>query len=116
MYHLLRQPCGRGRRYAKDGNSRQQADCRLLPQTPRGKVESVDVDGRSVERNPDMQALEILVPRQTHRRAVAQNVSVAELRADLGEILQRADRAVHINRGIGLSVSRILARYLVPLV
>jgi hypothetical protein len=74
------------------------------------------MDGHSVERNPNMQALEILVARQTHRRAVAQHVSVTKLRANLGEILQRADRAVHINRGIGLSVSRILARYLVPLV
>ena len=63
-----------------------------------------------------MQALKILVARQPHRRAVAQQVRVAELRASLGEIFQRADGAVHINRRIGLGVSRILARNLVPFV
>ena len=116
MYHLLRQPCGRGRRFAKHRNSGQQAHRHFLPQAPRRKIEGIDVDGDSVERDPHMQALEILVARQTHRRAGAQHVSIAKLRAELGEILQRADRAVHINRGIGLGVSRILARYLVPLI
>ena len=62
----------------------------------------------SVERNADMQALEVGIAGQAHGRAVAQHAGVAEFAADLGEELQRADGAVDIDRRIGLGVAGIL--------
>ncbi len=87
---------------------------RFLPQTPRGEVESVDVDCHSVEWNSHMQPLKILVTRQAQWRAITQHVRLSKFRADLGEIFQRADGTVHIDCGIGLRISGVLARDVVP--
>ena len=115
-HHLLRQPCGGSRRLRKHGNAGQQADCGFLPQSPRGKVEGVDVDGDSIERHANVQALEVLVARQTHGGSDAQQMCVAQLAADFREVLQRADGAIDVDHGIGFGVAGIPACDLEPLV
>ena len=72
------------------------------------------MDGHAIQRHADVQRLEIRIPRNPARIAIDEQTHIADLAAQLREVLQRRKGAIDIDGGVCRRIPGIDSRDLEP--
>ena len=107
FHHFVCQPsCGGGRLH-KDGNTREKCRRHFFAETPGGKIEGVNENGHAFCGHEKMLAGEDARLRKRNNRTFLQHFPFGEGAANLCVILYCVERAVNIERSIGLRGTKI---------